>query len=252
MQGTTLLRIDRNDGSLLADKLIIRTNALLYGGSLIVTNIGTPLLGGEVFTVFSAPAFGGSFDSMLLPPLGAGLNWFTDTLQWDGTIIVNRAPSATPITLTNYPPAVLAIPWSTLLDTVFDDNSHRIASINLVTTNGITLSTNETHIFYSNNLPVLDQFTYTITDDRGGTTTNIVHITNDGLARFASAPIMNSSGLTLNFVGRPGSTNYLDRSTNLLDWITISTNIAPANGLFQYFDPNPPLPAAFYKLQLPE
>ena len=35
-------------------------------------------------------------------------------------------------------------------------------------------------------------------------------------------------------------------------WGTISTNIAPANGLFQYFDPNPPLPAAFYKLQTPE
>jgi autotransporter-associated beta strand protein len=252
LNGTTLLRIDRNGSFQAADKLVLTSGVLNYSGSLVVTNIGAPLLGGEVFTLFSAAALDRSFDSMILPPLGPGLNWITDALTVAGVIVVNRAPTATPITLTNYPPDVLAIPWSTLLSTVFDDNSHRIATLDLTTTNGITLTTNDTHIFYANHLPVPDQFTYTITDDRGGTATNTVHITNDGSARFASAPILNTSGLTFQFIGRPGSTYHLDRSTNLLTWITISTNTAPANGLFQYLDPNPPSPAAFYKLETSE
>ena len=75
-----------------------------------------------------------------LPPLGAGLNWYTGTLQWNGTIMVNRAPVATPITLTNYPPAVLEIPFETLLATTFDDNSYRVAGLDLRTTNGVTTS----------------------------------------------------------------------------------------------------------------
>ncbi|HEX7858731.1 MAG TPA: GH25 family lysozyme [Verrucomicrobiae bacterium] len=254
LQGTTLLKIHRAGGSPIADQLICPTSTMIYDGRLVITNVGPSLLGGEVFTNFSAQSYTGTFDSMILPPLNPGLNWFTDTLLANGTIAVNRRPIANEITLTNFPPTTLEIPIATLLASATDSDGDplHLASLALTTTQGITLTTSDTHLFYANNIPVPDQFTYTITDDRGGTTTNTVHITNDGRARFASAPILNNTGLTLNFVARPGSTNYLDRSTNLLDWITISTNIAPASGLFQYFDPNPPLPAALYKLQTPE
>lgn len=252
--GTTLMRIDRNGGSPVADKLLLTSGVLNYGGTLFITNAGAPLIGGEVFTIFSAPAYGGTFDSIVPHPLNSGLNWYTDTLLTDGTIAVNRSPVVAPVTLTNYPPQLLDIPIATLLSsaTDADGDSLHLANIDLTTTNGITLTTNSTHIYYSNYVPVPDKFTYTVTDGRGGSATGTVHITNDGSARFASAPTLNSSGLTLQLVGRPGSSYHLDRSTNLLTWITISTNVAPANGLFQYTDPNPPYPAAFYKLQTSE
>ena len=254
LEGTTIMRIDRNGGSPTADKLLLTSGILSFGGRLIITNVGAPLIGGEVFTLFSAPGYARTFDSIIPHPLNSGLNWYTDTLLTDGTIAVNRKPAVASITLTNYPPQILEIPIAVLLSSATDADGDplHLAGFDLTTTNGITLTTNSTHIAYSNHLPVPDKFTYTISDNRGGTATGTVHITNDGSARFASAPILNTSGLTLNFVGRPGSTYHLDRSTNLLTWITISTNTAPANGLFQYTDPNPPYPAAFYKLETAE
>jgi autotransporter-associated beta strand protein len=254
LNGTTLLRINRDGGSRTADQLAVANLRIVYRGNLVVTNIGPPLLGGETFKHFSAPAYLGTFSNVILPPLSAGLNWDTNTLRTSGSIVVNRAPVPNPITLTNYPPAILEIPIVILRTnaTDADGDNLQLTSINLVTTNGVTLTTNNTHIFYASNLPVPDQFTYTITDNRGGQATGTVYITNNPAARFASAPILNTSGLTLQLVGRPGVTYHLDRSTNLLTWLTISTNTAPANGLFQYFDPNPPNPAAFYKLQTAE
>ena len=56
--GTTFMKIDRNAGSPLADKIVLTTGTLSYGGTLIVTNIGEALQAGDTFTLFNAPAYG--------------------------------------------------------------------------------------------------------------------------------------------------------------------------------------------------
>ena len=158
------------------------------------------------------------------------------------------------ITVTNFPPAVLEIPIATLLANVSDMDGDviHLASLDLTTTNGISLTTNSTHIFYANPIPVADQFSYRISDGRGGSFIGTVQIRNDPAGRFASAPVRGANGVTLELVGRPGMRYYLDRSTNLLDWVTISTNVTSASGFFQYVDPNVPEPTAFYKLEIGE
>ena len=41
---------------------------------------------------------------------------------------------------------------------------------------------------------------------------------------------------TVSFAGIPGYTYGVQRSTNLLAWVTLVTTNAPANGLFNYTD----------------
>ncbi|HUS35475.1 MAG TPA: GH25 family lysozyme [Verrucomicrobiae bacterium] len=161
LNGTNFARIDRASGS---DKLTLTAGTLAFGGTLVVSNIGATLIGGETFTIFSAPAYSGNFNTLVLPALDSGLYWYTGSLSANGTIAVNRS---TP-------------------------------------------------------------------------------------AQFASMPIFNGEALTLHLSGQPGATYYVERSTDLFSWLTISTNVAPSTGLFDYVDPTPPQPAAFYKLRGPE
>src|SRR5439155_8509596 len=96
LSGTTSMEIDRG-ASPSADKIVVSSGTLTYGGTLTMNNIGAALTGGETFTLFSASAYSGSFSTTNLPTLQAqtpALNWYTDKLAVDGSIAVNRAPSA--------------------------------------------------------------------------------------------------------------------------------------------------------------
>jgi autotransporter-associated beta strand protein len=161
LNGTNFARIDRASGS---DKLTLTAGTLAFGGTLVVSNIGAALVGGESFTLFSAPAYSGNFNTFVLPTLASELAWDTGNLAVNGTIVVKHSEPA----------------------------------------------------------------------------------------QFASSPVFDGNVLTLHLSGQAGFTYYLERSTNLFSWLTISTNIAPASGLFDYIDANPPEPAAFYKLRGPE
>ena len=69
------------------DKLTGPTS-LTYGGTLTVTNLaGTPVAG-DKFVLFTAGSYSGSFTSLSLPSLTAGLKWDTSGLLLDGSIQV--------------------------------------------------------------------------------------------------------------------------------------------------------------------
>jgi autotransporter-associated beta strand protein len=95
--GTNFVEIDRNNGSPSADKIVLTSGTLTYGGTLAVTNIGAALVNGDVFTLFLAPAYAGSFAATLLPDPGAGLSWDLTQLTVDGTIrVVSSTPAIAP------------------------------------------------------------------------------------------------------------------------------------------------------------
>lgn len=255
--GTNFMRIDRNGaaGPRLADAIFLTSGALTYGGTLVISNAGAAPTGGEVFTNFIAPAYSGAFAAAVLPSLSAGLNWYLGGLTVNGTIKVNRRPVANPMTVTNNPPTVLEVPIASLTsnDTDPDGDTITLTGIKLTSTNGITLVTNSTSIFYSNYVIVVDRFDYTISDGRGGSATGSVHIAASPRGWFAGFASANGDSFTLNLRGRPGWTYYLERSTNLPLWTTVWTNTAPASGLFDYTDNfddllEPP-PNAFYRLR---
>ncbi len=180
LNGTNFSRINRNGGSPLFDQLALSSGTLTYGGTLVVSNAGAALTGGEVFTNFNAATYSGTFASTILPALSAGLNWHLGRLTTDGTIRVNRAPVANTDNATNAPSYVLQIPIASLLtnDTDADTDTLSVSGITLTTTNGITLTTNATTIFYSNSVSVSDRFTYTLSDASGGSATGAVQITS--------------------------------------------------------------------------
>lgn len=177
--GTNFLRVDRNGGSPVSDQLELTSGTLDYGGTLTVSNAGSALLGGEVFSLFPASSYSGAFATTNLPPPSAGLNWYLGHLTVDGSIRVNHAPIANSDAFIAAPSVTLQIPIASLLtnDTDADADSLVVSGVNLTSTNGITLTTNATHISYLNPASGNDQFSYTISDERGGSATGAVQIT---------------------------------------------------------------------------
>jgi len=254
--GTTFMEIDRNGGASLADKLVLTSGALEFGGTLVVTNVGAALVGGEVFDLFDAPAYSGSFASLDLPSLPPGLSWDLSGLAISGTIRVNRDPVAGNLTFTNEAPDLLQIPIADLTGAASDPDGDllNLLSVDLNSTNGVPLLTNATFVLYSNFVSVVDQFSYVLSDAHGGNATGVVHIAASPTGRFAGAPVGDSVSIELHFVGSPGWLYFLERSTNFPPaWSTIWTNPAPPSGLFDYVDDFSDLPAvpesAFYRLR---
>jgi hypothetical protein len=171
--------------------------------------------------------------------------------------MVNRSPvPGQTLYFTNSPGAQLQIPIASLGAGASDPDGDvvTLSGINLMTTNGVTLITNGTTIFYSNNANPADQFNYTIGDGHGGSATGAVVIAASTIGQFISLPSVSASSVTLHFAGGPGLAYYLERSINLPpDWLTISTNIVPANGIIDYIDDfhdlSEPPASSFYRLR---
>ena len=258
LNGTNFMEINRNDGSSLADKVALTSGTLNYGGALVVSNVGATLVGGEVFTNFTASAYTGAFANTSLPALNSGLNWYLGGLTTNGTIKVNRSPTINSVTVTNIFPDVLKIPIASLTTNGADADGDTLllSAFGPATTNGVTLTTDNTFLIYSNNVNIADKFTFIISDNRGGTATNTVTIAPSRVVtgEFAGQPTVSENSVTLHFSGTSGQTYYVERSTNLPPaWLTISTNIAPENGLFDYTDNfqdlGGPPSTAFYRLR---
>ncbi|HEX9047511.1 MAG TPA: PEP-CTERM sorting domain-containing protein, partial [Verrucomicrobiae bacterium] len=67
---------------------------LTDGGSLVVNNIGGTLLTGDSFNLFDG-TITGTFASVLLPTLDAGLTWDQSNLYTTGIITVVPEPATT-------------------------------------------------------------------------------------------------------------------------------------------------------------
>ena len=80
LNGVTLIKINRNNGTPLNDQIVLPSSGITYGGTLTVNNIGAPLTAGDSFQIFSATNYNGAFATLNLPSLGTGLAWNTSTL----------------------------------------------------------------------------------------------------------------------------------------------------------------------------
>lgn len=97
LSGTIVMEISHTP---LTNDVVNKTGTLIYGGTLVVTNISGALTAGDSFKLFNASSYTGSFNNVTLPPLGNGLIWTTNTLNTTGTISVSSAVSTTPTNLT--------------------------------------------------------------------------------------------------------------------------------------------------------
>jgi len=172
-------------------------------------------------------------------------------------LTLNQAPVANldgAATVQNQP---VVITSASLLanDTDPDLDPLVISTVSATSTNGAVVTWSGGDITYT---PLLnfagpDRFTYTVADGQGATATSEVEV-------FVSAvPLPAANQLTLHsvpegrvvlFLGTPGATYELERSTNLLDWTPIFTN-TPLHGVLQYVETNGPAGGAFYRVFKP-
>jgi hypothetical protein len=100
----------------------------------------------------------------------------------------------------------------------------------------------------------LDRFTCTVADGHGGFAAAAVEVQ----VVSGVVPAQNSVSLTpisggyrLRFLGVPGTLYEIQRSTDLVEWVTLTTDTAPPSGLLEYEDMSSPQPAAFYRTKTP-
>ncbi|MCX6895257.1 MAG: autotransporter-associated beta strand repeat-containing protein, partial [Verrucomicrobia bacterium] len=262
LAGTTLIGINRTNAATSA-RLVV-TGTLTNGGTLTVTNVGPDVQANDAFTLFTlyaAPS--GTFSATNLPALGAGTNWWATTQDTTNLVIlVNQAPTAGPATYTRA--AGIGIRNIAITDVLTNVTNVAVGqtvsllSVSGTSSNGATVSINGGNIQYSPSVGSTnnDSFTYTVSDGRGGTATgniavNVIPVTGQDSGVIT---VVGNSATTV-FAGIPTWVYVVQRSTNLTDWVAISTNTTPPSGLItnvdNFIDLNPPPypSSAYYRLQ---
>jgi len=172
-----------------------------------------------------------------------------------GTFLVNPGPMAMPMTVTRTAGLTLKIAWSDVKTNWSESvgGTVTLSGINLVTTNQVHLTTNSTWIFYINSPNVDDQITYTISDGQGRTNTGVINVVINPFVTGQNATVTVSNGTaTVTFYGKPGLTYVTQRSTNLVNWVSIATNTVSSSGVINvtdtFLDLGGPPAAAYYRL----
>ena len=248
-------------------------NPVAHLSSVSFTASVTPsTLSGSVLFLTNGIAFdsqtlsGGTATSVTTATLPRGTN--TITAQYSGNtnyspstntlseVVTNNPPVANPAAyyrLVGYPLTIvitnLATNWSDL-----DGDKPVLAGVTTPSTNGGAVSFDSTNVYYSDSNDVTDQFGYTINDGQGGVAGGVVTVLM--AQQNISGVTVNSDGsVTLSFSGIPGSTNWVETTTNLVppvDWMPISTNVADTNGLWQFTDTQATnCPLRFYRSYKP-
>jgi autotransporter-associated beta strand protein len=87
---TTWMEISKTQNA--NDQLVV-SGALTYGGTLVVSNVSGTFAAGDSFKVFQAGAIAGSFGSVSLPALSAGLGWNTANLNSGVIGVIHTTPT---------------------------------------------------------------------------------------------------------------------------------------------------------------
>ena len=239
LNGLVVMELNRTNAQT-ADRLLLTSGTVNLGGTLTVTNIGSTLQGGDIFALFSGPATSGIFAATNLPTLAADLNWRTTNNF--ATLIVNQVvPGAA--TYTRAKGIGFKIRISDLLTNVASvpiaGDTFALAAVG-ASTNGATLTTNSTYLFFTPGTGASsnsnESFTYSVSDARGGSATGLINVNVISAVGGPQTITVSGSTATVNFAGIPGYTYAVQRSTNLLAWVTLLTTNAPAAGLFDFTD----------------
>lgn len=97
--GSVVMKIDKIGGGISSDNISSGTT-FNFGGTLVVTtnvDMTDAFAIGDMFTLFNAAAYHGSFSAFNLPALPSGMGWDTSQLGVNGSIQVVSAPATPPI-----------------------------------------------------------------------------------------------------------------------------------------------------------
>lgn len=97
LQAGSVTRMELDKAAGTNDQLHVN-GVLVYGGTLIVTNLDGQLWAGDTFQLFSASGYSGAFSATSFPPLPNGFNW-----QWtpaNGTLSIVATVALNPTNVT--------------------------------------------------------------------------------------------------------------------------------------------------------
>lgn len=236
---------------------------LTSGGTLNVTLDSGSLTGGEIFTLVQAAAYGGAAPTAgTLPALNPGLNWYLDHLPVDGSITVNRAPTAAALTMgvAQGDNATLTIIGGKIPPADPDGNGLTITAVGATSLSGssVVIAGGGTSVTYTapNNASGSDSFSYTVSDSRGGSVTETVTVTvtpaSTGANMVAGSLAVNSGVATMQALGIPGASYQLQYTTSLnpVNWLDVTNapvQASPANGTMTLTDSDAGGPSRFYR-----
>lgn len=249
LAGTAAFTLNRTNAQT-ASKLLGAVT--VSGGGLAVANNGDALQPGDTFTLFNASP-SGTFASTNLPGLGAGQNWWTTNNY--AVLILNQLTAGT----ANYTRAKgtsLKISVSELLTNVAvlpsaPADVFNVASVG-ASTNGATISTDGTFIFFTPANDNNESFAYTVTDARGGSASGVINVSVVGATSTSLGFSKSGNSATVSVLGIPNFTYALETATNLNGpWLPILTNTADSNGNLNFVDPNATNDVQFYRTAQP-
>jgi hypothetical protein len=217
---------------------------------------------------FSAGSLsGGSLASATFTNFLRGTNLITATYSGDANYSGTTATLAQVVT--NHPPIMgffsfsvtngnsMRVSISNLLGAVFDPDGDAVSFVGVGTsTNGVTLITNSTLLFYHNTNLVNDQFSYVVTDGYGGISTGqvaVVSVVAPFLAQSTGRLFVSGATQQVTLYGVPGFVYVVQRSVNMVSWTDIATVTAAQDGTIQatdnFSDLGGPPASAFYRLE---
>ena len=177
----------------------------------------------------------------------------------NATLTVNHVPVTVADAFNRLANTPLVIPIANVLgnDTDGDSDPLTLTGLSETSTNGALMDHDDFLIYYTpavTNGNVADQFTYTVSDGRGGTATGTVTVRVVYPLNLTGS--LGGGGFTLLAAeGVAGATYWLQTSTNLAlpnSWATIATNVPATNGPLQFIDPSATNgPMRFYRTLIP-
>lgn len=240
--GANFMEID-SSASPNADKVVLSSGTLLltYGGTLTVVNIGPALTGGEVFDLFDATSFSGTFTATNLPALGSGLNWTLGGLATTGSIKVNPAPIPGALTLATLKNTAANLLMNKLILIAQDDGvTLSVTAVEPTTPNGGTAAIVGPNIVYTPATDYIgsDTITYTLSDDEGGSSTGTVSVTvneaNVG-SQIMDLEVVPGVSAKLTASGIPNTAYKIQKSDNSgTSWEELATVTSAGNGVILY------------------
>jgi autotransporter-associated beta strand protein len=248
--GTVLMELSKAIGGATTNDLLACSNALVYAGTLVATNIGTnALAAGDSFKIFNAPSYSGAFTNLNLPALAANLVWNPSGLTNSGTLSV-----AASVVITNQPQSVSAnIGQSVTFSVVAGGTTPlgyqwQLNGTNLASAKSASLTLNNVQPTNSGNYTVI------ITNPVSSVTSSPAALTVLVPPVLAGAITTGGGGVQMTFSGASGQTYKVVGATNLVlpatNWPVLSTGIFGA-GTVTFTDAWATNPACFFRIISP-
>ena len=243
------------------DVLAVTSNAVLAGTLRVSLIDGFNPAAGQSFTVLTAGAVSGTFDTTNLPALAGGLDW---QVSYAGNVVslgvlATGGPVVGPVTFSRVAGLPLKIPASLLATNAYDAGGGPVTCswVSATSSNGHPVSLEAGWVYYTppSDSNTTDYFSFKLANtngqENGSVATIEVYAPTAAVAVIAS-PVSTNGNLFFRWSGIVGRTNDIEGATELgpappANWSNIGSAVIGSLGYAEFVETNPPSPR-YYRI----